>query len=101
MLTRLPTGVQLSVVTPVMAKGPPGMGGPDAGLTVRVKVVLTERLPGSVAVMVTVETPDALGVPLMVVPARLNPAGKPVALNTRELGVSASVKVVARLRVKA
>jgi hypothetical protein len=50
-----------------------------AGLTVKVKLVLTDKLPGSVATTVTLDTPDILGVPLMVLPDRLNPAGKPVA----------------------
>ena len=80
-LKRLATGVQSMVVTPVMLKGEVGGGLTvvDAGLTVMVKLALTDKLPGSVAVTVTFDTPEALGVPLMVLPDRLSPAGKPVA----------------------
>ena len=60
-LMRLLTGVQSMVVTPVMAKG--AVLVTEAGLTVMVNVVLADRLPGSVAVTVTLDTPDILGVP--------------------------------------
>ena len=46
----------------VRANGVTTMG---AGLTVMVKLVLAERLPGSVAVTVMPTTPDAEGVPEM------------------------------------
>ena len=77
-MMRLATGVQSMVVTPVMLKVPV-LVIEAAGLTVIVKLVATDKLPGSVAVTVTLDTPDILGVPLMVLPDRLKPAGKPVA----------------------
>ena len=55
--------IQLTIVTPVMAKGAVTVTG--AGLTVMVKVVLADRLPASVAVTVTLDTPDTEGAPLM------------------------------------
>ena len=57
--------------------------------------VLTDRLPGSVAVTITVETPGTLGVPLMIPLAKDRPVGKPATVRTRALGVWASVKVLA------
>ena len=69
--------MQLTSVTPVIEKGPPVTG---AGLIVSMKLVLTLRLPGSVAFTVTLDTPDTKGVPLMVLPDRLKPAGKPLAV---------------------
>jgi hypothetical protein len=60
----------------------------EAGLTVSTKLVLAERLPGSVAVRVTVLTPLSEGVPESVVPTKLKPAGSPLATRLRLLGVS-------------
>ena len=54
--------MQLTSVTPVIEKGPATT---EAGLTVMVKLVLADRLPGSVAVIITVETPLRLGVPVI------------------------------------
>ena len=52
-----------------------GVTATGAGLTVMVKVVLAERLPESVAVMVTLETPETEGVPemLRLLASKLNP----------------------------
>ena len=63
-------------------------GATTAGLTVREKVVLTERLPGSVAFTVTVLTPLTEGVPLITLPTELKPAGKPLidTVNASPLG---------------
>jgi hypothetical protein len=68
-----------------------------AGLTVMVKLVLTVRLPGSVAVTVMLLTPLSDGVPERIVPIRLKPAGSPLIERLRLLGVCSSVKVLARL----
>ena len=87
---------QRMVCTPVMLKVPVGGGVPAAGLTVRVKVVLAERLPGSVALTVTVVTPETEGVPEMVEGAtKFSPAGKPETDKVNWLGVSASVNTPA------
>ena len=50
-------------------------GGVPAGLTVMVKLVLADRLPGSVAVTVTLLTPDIEGVPeiIRVAGSKLSP----------------------------
>ncbi len=96
------TIAQLTVVTPVILKTLKGeVSKVLAGLTVRGKLVLAERLPGSVAVTVTVEVPDTDGVPLMMVPTRLRPGGSPLADKVSPVGVCASVKVPTRLRLKA
>jgi hypothetical protein len=71
-----------------------------AGLTVSGKLVVVERLPGSVAVTITVEIPDTNGVPLMMVPVKLRPDGSPLADKVNPVGVCASVKVPARLKLK-
>ena len=97
-LIRFATGVQLLVVTPVMAKG--AVVVTEAGFTVMVKLVLTLKLPGSVAVTVTVDTPDAEGVPLMTLPLRLSPPGKPLALKV-SVWPSGSLKEGATLRLNA
>ena len=54
-----------------------------AALMVRLNVVATDKLPGSVAVTVTEkgEPVVVVGVPLITLPDRLRPAGKPVTLN--------------------
>jgi hypothetical protein len=84
-----------------MLKVPVGGGGvPAAGFTVRVKLVLALILPGSVAVTITVLTPDIEGVPERVEGAmKFSPAGNPVTDSTRLLGVSASVNTPASERV--
>jgi hypothetical protein len=80
-----------------MLKVPVGGGGvPAAGFTVRVKLVLALILPGSVAVTITVLTPDIEGVPEMVEGAtKFSPAGKPETDKVNWLGVSASVNTPA------
>jgi hypothetical protein len=61
-----------------MLNVPVGGGVPADGLTVRGKLVVALRLPGSVAVTLTVLTPDIEGVPEMVEGAvKLRPAGRP------------------------
>ena len=87
---------QRTWVTPVIAKPAGGGGGGPAGLTVMRKTVLTDKLPGSVAVTVTSDTPDTLGVPLMVDGAeKFSPAGNPLTCSVNPLGVWASVNVLA------
>lgn len=66
--------VQLRVETPMIPKA----ATLSAGSTVRSKLVLTDRLPVSVAVTVTLVAPLTEGVPLMVVPVKVNPGGKPL-----------------------
>ena len=79
-----------------MLKVPEGGGVPEAGLTVMLKLVLADRLPGSVAVTVTVLTPLIEGVPEMVEgEVKLRPAGRPETASVRLLGVSASVNTLA------
>ena len=88
--------VQLTVLTPVILKGPPGTT-TEAGLTVRVKLVLTERLPGSLATTVRLKGEPTVveGVPEIVAGAvKLRPAGSPLTDKTSALGVSASVNVL-------
>ena len=71
-----------------------------AGLTVRVKVVLAVKLPGSVAVTVTLVTPDIEGVPEMVEgEVKLRPAGRLDTDRVRLVGVSASVNTLAKDKV--
>jgi hypothetical protein len=70
-----------------------------AGFTVSTKLVLAERLPGSVAVTTTVLTPLTEGVPESVVPTKLRPAGRPLAERLRLLGVCWSEKVLAKFRL--